>query len=243
MDVPGGVTDLPDDFDGQVRLFPLPGLVLFPHAMQPLHIFEPRYVEMLRESLAGDELIAMATLDSAENSIGQTPISPIVCIGRILSHAELDGDRHNVLLVGLRRAKIRRELETGRSFRMAQVDLIDDFYLPAATSKRDELKQRLLQAFGEIIPNTSGSQQSLHDLMEGQMGVGPITDIISYTLPFPAETKLRLLEVPDVDARAEALIQLIQSGAVQLGSHGETDSGGQAPSTDRAPFPPPFSVN
>ena len=40
---------LPDDFDGHVRLFPLPSMVLFPHAMQPLHIFEPRYCEMLNE--------------------------------------------------------------------------------------------------------------------------------------------------------------------------------------------------
>ena len=56
------VTRLPDDFDGLVRLFPLPELVAFPHAMQPLHIFEPRYCEMLAESLAGDRLIAMSTL-------------------------------------------------------------------------------------------------------------------------------------------------------------------------------------
>ena len=83
------VTRLPDDFDGRVRLFPLPGLVLFPHAMQPLHIFEPRYCEMLRESLAGDQLIAMATLhDGVPSKVGSDPaIDRIVCIGKVISLA------------------------------------------------------------------------------------------------------------------------------------------------------------
>ena len=51
-----------EDFGGRVRVFPLPNLVLFPHVMQPLHIFEPRYRELLEDALAGDRLIAMALL-------------------------------------------------------------------------------------------------------------------------------------------------------------------------------------
>ncbi len=56
------ITGLPQSFNGQVRLFPLPNLVLFPHAMQPLHIFEPRYCDMLQDAMATDQLITMATL-------------------------------------------------------------------------------------------------------------------------------------------------------------------------------------
>ncbi len=52
-----------EDFAGKVRVFPLPNLVLFPHVMQPLHIFEPRYRELLEDALAGDRLITMALLD------------------------------------------------------------------------------------------------------------------------------------------------------------------------------------
>lgn len=243
MDDSGNLTDLPSDFDGRVRLFPLPGLVLFPHAMQPLHLFEPRYVEMLREALASDELITMATLTPQPTISPALPpvIDPTVCIGRIISHSELDDDRHNILLVGVRRARVRRELDVGRSFRIAQVDLIDDFYLPAATQAREDLKRRLLRAFGKIIPPTSGSQKSLHDLMAGQMGVGPITDIISFTLPINPALKLKLLALSDVDARAEALIQMIDTGKVQLNSPDEDDSSAQGPATGG--FPPPFSVN
>lgn len=231
------VTELPDDFDGDVRLFPLPGLVMFPHAMQPLHIFEPRYVEMLRESLATDQLITMATLTEPHSAAVETvpAVSPIVCVGKIVSHAELDGDRHNILLVGVRRAKIRRELETTQSFRTARVDLIDDFYVPAATARRNELKRRLLTAFGKILPSKAGSQQTLHELMAGQMGVGPITDIIAYMMPFPPADKLKLLEMSDVDGRAEHLIELMSHSDISLYSTSKSDP--------RGSFPPPFSAN
>lgn len=242
------VTELPDDFDGDVRLFPLPSLVMFPHAMQPLHIFEPRYVEMLRESLATDQLITMATLTEPHAATSIPAVSPIVCIGKIVSHAELEGDRHNILLVGVRRAKIRRELETTQSFRTARVDLIDDFYMPAATGRRSELKRRLLTAFGKIIPSKAGSQQTLHELMAGQMGVGPITDIIAYMMPFPPAEKLKLLEMSDVDGRAEHLIELIDQSDIHLHSvsmsEQEIDLQEENSRNDqRDSFPPPFSAN
>ncbi len=244
------VTELPDDFDGDVRLFPLPGLVMFPHAMQPLHVFEPRYVEMLRESLATDQLITMATLvDPHAGPAESSPtVSPIVCVGKIVSHAELGDDRHNILLVGVRRAKIRRELETTQSFRTAKVDVIDDFYVPAATNKRSELKRRLLTAFGKIIPAKAGSHQTLHDLMAGQMGVGPITDIIAYMMPFPFADNLKLLEMSDVDGRAEHLIDLLDHGDIDLQSisMSEQEIDLQEESShrpDRDSFPPPFSAN
>ncbi|TWU16019.1 Lon protease [Allorhodopirellula heiligendammensis] len=243
-------TELPDDFDGDVRLFPLPGLVMFPHAMQPLHVFEPRYVEMLRESLATDQLITMATLIDQHTTPAESPprVSPIVCVGKIVSHAELDDDRHNVLLVGVRRARIRREMETTQSFRTAQVDLIDDFYMPAATSKRSELKRRLLTAFGKIIPPKVGSHQMLHDLMAGQMGVGPITDIIAYMMPFPLADKLQLLEMSDVDGRAEYLIELLNHSDIDLQSVSVSEQKidlqeESSHRPDRNSFPPPFSAN
>ena len=248
MDNLSDVTRLPDGFDGRVRLFPLPGLVMFPHAMQPLHLFEPRYVEMLREAMASDQLITMATiLEDAPPLIKTPEISPVVCIGRVVTHAELDDDRHNILLVGTRRARVRREIDAGRSFRIADVDVIDDYYEPGENERRTKLKLRLLSSFGKIIPNSSGAQKNLHDLMAGQMGVGPITDIISYTLPFDSNEKLRLLGMPNVDERAEALIDLMESGEVQLESvsvsEQQIDLSDQKPQDEPPSFPPPFSVN
>lgn len=238
------VTRLPDDFDGQVRLFPLPDLVVFPHAMQPLHIFEPRYCEMLAESLAGDRLIAMATLTGgiAATPESDPPIATTVCLGRIISHAEVEDDRHNILLVGMRRAKIIREVDAGRPFRIAEIDVADDIYPPGGAGARTKLKKELLDAFGEIIPVSANVQQNLHELMAGQMALGPITDIISYTLPFEVEEKLRLLADPDVDQRAAELVRLLKSGKIQLHSVSIEEQSSDE-ETVQPRFPPPFSDN
>jgi ATP-dependent Lon protease len=77
--------------------------------------------------------------------------------------------------------------------------------------------------------------------MAGQMGLGPITDIISYTLPFEIEAKLRLLAEPDVDRRAERLVRLLQSGTIQLHSVSVEEQSLEDTTNER--FPPPFSVN
>lgn len=97
-----------EDFSGTVRLFPLPGTVLFPHVMQPLHIFEPRYCEMLRDALAGDRLIAIAGLEPGwePHYEGRPPVYPIACLAKITSHQAQPDDRHNVLLLGVRRVRI-----------------------------------------------------------------------------------------------------------------------------------------
>lgn len=126
------VTRLPDDFDGRVRLFPLPELVVFPHAMQPLHIFEPRYCEMLSDSLATDRLIAMTTLidDDASPTYGQPQVASTVCLGRIISHVEVENDRHNILLVGTKRAEIVRELDAGRPFELRRLTYTTMFIRP-----------------------------------------------------------------------------------------------------------------
>ena len=237
-------TRLPDEFSGRVRLFPLPGLVLFPHAMQPLHIFEPRYVEMLQEALAGDQLIAMATLVEDTLAAGghpRPPIDPTICIGRVVSHSELEDDRHNVLLVGIRRARVRSEIDAGRSFRLADVDVLDDVYPASGATGRDALKGRLLDAFGRVIPSSEGVQKNLYELMAGAMPLGPITDIIGYMMPLSTRRKLRLLGTADVDRRAALLTADLTDSGIQIESMSVQQAKTSPPSGHE--FPPPFSLN
>ncbi len=104
-----------------------------------------------------------------------------------------------------------------------------------------ELKKSLLRAFGEVIPVSKTVQQNLHELMAGQMSLGPITDIISYTLPFDLEQKLKLLANPDVDARASELVGLLGSGAIQF-EDPDSEASSAEPGGGQG-FPPPFSLN
>jgi uncharacterized protein len=114
-----------EDFSGKVRLFPLPNLVLFPHVMQPLHIFEPRYRHLLEDALAGDHLIAMALLAPGwqKDYDGSPPLHPVACLGRITTYHKLDDGTYNLLLLGLRRIRVVRELAGDKKFREAEVVL------------------------------------------------------------------------------------------------------------------------
>src|SRR5437016_3846626 len=95
-----------------VRLFPLPNLVMFPHVVQPLHIFEPRYCAMLEDALADDRQIAMVLLEPGwqRDYEGRPAIAVVGCLGKIVAHERLPTGRHNILLRGVSRLAIRREL-------------------------------------------------------------------------------------------------------------------------------------
>src|SRR5688572_1075355 len=103
-----------------VPLFPLPGVVLFPRAVLPLHIFEHRYRLMTSDALTGDRLVAMALLKPGweTNYHGRPGIEPVVCVGRIISWEQLDDGKYNFLLQGMLRATLDREF-TDRTYRYA----------------------------------------------------------------------------------------------------------------------------
>jgi Lon protease-like protein len=199
---------LPHDFSGVVRLFPLPNLVMFPGVLQPLHVFEPRYVNMLEDALAGDRLIAMALLAPGweKEYDGRPPIAPLVCIGRIASHAPTESGRYNVLLVGARRARIVEELAPQRSFRQARVTLLDDEYPEDDAAARSQLRRRLVEAFAALLPSSSAARQQFQQLLAGQAPLGLVTDILAHSLALELPRKLELLQECNVDRRAEMLI-------------------------------------
>ncbi|MEX0979385.1 MAG: LON peptidase substrate-binding domain-containing protein, partial [Pirellulales bacterium] len=76
-----------EQFSGKARLFPLPNLVLFPHVIQPLHVFEPRYVAMFKDAMEDDRLIAMSLLEPGWEGDyeGRPPVAPVACLGRIIT--------------------------------------------------------------------------------------------------------------------------------------------------------------
>ena len=108
-----------------IPLFPLPNVVLFPNVHLPLHIFEPRYREMVSDALDGDRIIGMVLLRPGWEGDyeGRPSIYPVGCAG-LISHAErLSDGRYNIVLRGLEKFRVRRE-DTERSYRVAEVDAI-----------------------------------------------------------------------------------------------------------------------
>ena len=236
---------IPDDFDGIVRLFPLPNLVLFPHVIQALHIFEMRYCEMLTEALESDHLITMALLIPGWESQfhGKPNLANSVCIGRIISHTPTDDGHHNILMAGLQRAKIIQELDVTTSFRQARVELIPDFIPEDFRESSEDHRKTLLAVFRSMIPHDAANSKTFADLLTQQLPVGILTDIIAYAVNLPVAIKQLLLGEANVKVRFETLISHLEP--MLEGRH--EDSNVNAVPNPSSPgskaFPPPFSDN
>jgi ATP-dependent Lon protease len=226
----------PTDFCGTVRLFPLPNLVLFPNVPQPLHIFEPRYCEMLLDALAQDRLIAMALLQPGwENQIQNgPPVASTVCIGKIVTHTPTSDGRHNILLVGIKRGRIIEELELSRPFRRAKVEILEDFYPPDDEAERREISAALQSIFAKFVPEGLSTQASFKQLLGEQMPLGILTDMIAYAINLPLAIKQQLLAESNVDIRCRLLLRCLKQ---------RLESSHESPDSVADGFPPRFSEN
>lgn len=232
-----GSASWPDDFCGTVKLFPLPNLVLFPHVVQPLHIFEPRYCEMLTDAVETDSLIAMAFLQPGweGNYLERPRLAETVCVGRIISHTPTEDGRHNILLVGLKRGRIIQEIEDDLAYRSAQVEIMEDVYVDDANEKRVALAHRLQQLFSHFVPDGLAAQESFKQLVGKQLPLGVLTDTIAFALNLALPIKQQLLAENNVDVRCRLLIRCLES---QI--RGDADDN---PSQIADGFPPKFSDN
>ena len=113
----------PGEFSGTARLFPLPNLVLFPNVVQGLHVFEPRYRQLVKDALATDRFITLVLLKPGweEDYDGAPAIEPVACLGRVTWHEKLTDGRFNLRLRGIARLKIVEEVKTDHLYRVARV--------------------------------------------------------------------------------------------------------------------------
>jgi Lon protease-like protein len=221
----------PDQFSGLARVFPLPNLVMFPHVMQALHIFEPRYRALFEEAIEDDRLIALGALATGWEGDyeGRPPLRPTACLCRIATHQRTEQGTYNVLVLGVRRLKLVRELPPKKLFRVVESELLDDVEPaggpPGAAS---ELQKRLLAAFKHAMPRIPNAYEQLDQLLGSQITLGMLADIVSYTIDLDLETKSRLLAECDVFRRTAMLLEAIAA---------------RGQSGPRRPFPPGFSSN
>jgi ATP-dependent Lon protease len=222
------------DFSGQVRLFPLPNLILFPHVMQPLHVFEPRYRALLEESLVGDRLIAMAILLPGweKQYEGRPPVHPMACLGRVAVHHRLEDGTYNALLVGLRRVRLIRELPATKTFREAEVLVLEDRYPADEAELTAGLHRQLRDALMQAVPELPQAHDQLDQLLSGETSLGTLTDIISYMVDIDVRQKQVLLAEVNVHRRAQILLKHL--------SITHASPGADSPGDD---FPPSFSAN
>ena len=215
---------------GLIRLFPLPNLVLVPGAMQPLHIFEPRYRQMTADAVAGDRLIALVLPRPGweQDYTGKPAIHSVACVGRILAEQRLDDGRFNILLRGLLRVRIAEEVPHSKLYRVARVEVLDEVRCPDLTlevSARAGLGRRLRA----LAPSWFQAQPELRDRLlelidDNPLGLGALVDLVAFALPLDVEFKQMLLAERDVARRLDCLLRQLAAPLPQS-------------------FPPEFSVN
>lgn len=216
------------DFNNVSRLFPLPGVVLFPHAILPLHIFEPRYRQMSEDALASDRFITVVQFRPPSEWVSPTEpaLEEYGCLGRIFNHERLPDGRFNFLLIGRKRVRLTREVASGKLYRMSEVRVIDDI-LPE--EPYDSQRSDLITAFRNVVQGRV--DPDLDALFETEPPLGLLTDIVAQALGLPASIKQSLLAEPRVITRAVELLGVLR----QIGT--------LPPIDERATFPPPFSRN
>jgi Lon protease-like protein len=186
----------------RVSIFPLSGALLLPGMDLPLHIFEPRYQSLIHDAMARDRRIGM--IQPREE--GPKPaLFDMGCLGRI-SHIEaLEGGRFNILLKGLARFRLVRELDVPTPFRQieAEVEPIaeEDEILSAIERAALELEsRRFADALGYVVDWTAVSRLDDMALVNG----------IAQIVPFDPAAKQTLLEADTLNERVDRIIQLMQ---------------------------------
>ena len=225
----------PQEFSGSARLFPLPNLVMFPHVLQPLHIFEPRYCDLLEAALADDRLITMAVLAPGWESDyeGRPALCPMACLGRVTTYHRLEDGTYNLLLLGLQRVRLVRENEPKKIYREAEVAVCDDSYPVCAKPVGRILQQKLRDAFVHVLPMLPEAHEQMDQLLATDISLGMLTDVISFMLEIEIVHKERLLAEANVHRRAEMLLEHLDG--IAKGQTGQDCSANT--------FPPRFSVN
>ncbi len=190
----------------RLSIFPLPGAILFPGLQLPLHIFEPRYRDLVGSALAKDRLIGMI---QPQRSADRAPLYDIGCVGRIADVEALEDGRYNIVLDGEARFRVLKELDVTTSFRQVEAEILDDpenEFLSSVERGNFEFEaRRFADLQGYSVDWDSVQRLDDETLING----------VAQIIPFDAASKQALLEAPNLSQRCELMIQLMQFFALR----------------------------
>ncbi|HJS75681.1 MAG TPA: LON peptidase substrate-binding domain-containing protein [Vicinamibacteria bacterium] len=191
----------------RVPIFPLPETVLFPSVALPLHLFEPRYLQMAEDVLEGDELVVIVLLRPGwqEDYYGSPPVHEIATLGKVTSHRRLPDGRFHIILEGLERVRLHPgegdERLAGKLYRVRAISGAPESRVPAGVSTA-EISTRLRSLFRELEESTGKARGTMPG---DELGFEALVNRISSLVDVPPAVKQRLLEQDDLRARAAAL--------------------------------------
>ena len=198
------------DLPIKIPVFPLSNFIIFPKTTVPLNIFEPRYIDMINDSMKSDKIIGMIQPKSSSYQKVQPELHSVGCIGKITSFRETDDGRYLIELKGVTRFKSIKEVDTITKYRILQVDYED--YINDLENKKEDLKfsdlelifkdlKSLFEKKGFIINWKALEKQSLDETINA----------LAMASPFSLEEKQVLLEAQNLDIRKNKIAEILKT--------------------------------
>ena len=198
------------DLPKKIPIFPLSNFIIFPKTTVPLNIFEPRYIEMINESMKSNKLIGMIQPKNSINNQSQPNLYDIGCLGKITSFKETEDGRYIIELKGLIRFEIIEEIKSDKKYREFEVNF-QNFYQDL-NEKKEELKfsdlelifkdlKSLFEKRGFIINWKELEKQSLDETINA----------LAMASPFSLEEKQVLLEAKNLDIRKNKIAEILST--------------------------------
>jgi Lon protease-like protein len=191
-------------------LFPLPNVVLFPKTPMPLYIFEERYRTMIREAIAGNKELVIALLrgglEYSHTSI--SAVHSIACLGKIETYEELEDGKYNIVVVGVHRVRLIREVQHS-PYRLVEVEKLEDETFNESAEEISRRHNQLGGLFARFTELATGVKQHALELMP-QLDFESLVNMVAMTLNLPIEQKQALLEIGEPHLRCDMLTPILQ---------------------------------
>ena len=203
-----------EELPNKIPVFPLSNFIIFPEITVPLNIFEPRYINMVDDSMKNSRMIGM--IQPKKNSNVQNPeLFDIGCLGKITSFNETDDGRYLIVLNGLSRFKIQKEVQNNKLYREFEVSFSD--YKNDINIKKEEIKfsdlelifknlKSLFEKNGYLINWEELKKQSLNQTI----------NTLAMASPFSIEEKQALLETENLILRKKKLEEILKIYSVDI---------------------------
>ena len=203
-------------FPDIVSVFPLSNFIMFPNTTVPLNIFEPRYIDMINDSMKAERLIGMIQPNYKDDKKNIKPdLYQVGCLGKIINFQETKNGNFLIELKGLTRFKILEEIKTNNKYRSFKVNF-DEFHADLNNSKENikfsdlelifkDLKS-LFEKRGFIINWKALEKQSLDETINA----------LAMASPFTLEEKQILLEAPNLDLRKNKISEILKTYSFDL---------------------------
>ena len=200
-----------DNLPKKLAVFPLSNFIIFPKTTVPLNIFEPRYIDMINDSMKSNKLVGMIQPKLLKNSSDDIPqLHEIGCMGKITSFKETEDSRYLIELKGIIRFKIQKEVQSSKKYRECEINF--ESYFEDLENKKEDIKfsdlelifkdlKSLFERRGFIINWKALEKQSLDETINA----------LAMASPFSLEEKQVLLETKNLDTRKNMISEILKT--------------------------------